>query len=129
MAEDKWDKFKKKGEHFVSELEKNPQVQEVKAKAMKNPKEFILGALMVLGLVFSYYWFGSLVVGIAAGLFAPWTIKEILARAEHYYNSVDKLTAFMWAATIVFFLFHTFWFAIGAVIALTVKLFFPKPQN
>lgn len=109
-------------------IEKNPNIQKVKDQAFKNPKELILGVILVLGLIFSYYWFGSLVVGIAAGFFAPWTMKELLARAENFYNTSSKLAAIIWAATVVYFLFHTFWFVVGAAIALTIKLFLPKPQ-
>lgn len=122
----KWEDFKKKGEQIVSSLDKNPKIQDVKNKAMNNPLEFILGGLMVLGLIFSYYWFGSLVVGLAAGLFAPWTIKDLLARGETIYKNETKLTSFMLGATVVFLLFHTFWFVIGTVAGSTIKLFLPK---
>lgn len=124
----KWDDLKKKGEQIMGDLEKNPKLQHVKREAMKNPKELILGALMVLGLIFSYYWFGSLVVGLAAGLFSPWNVKELLHRAEHFYTVEGKLPSFMLAATIVFLLFHTFWFVIGGLVGVTVKLLFAKPQ-
>ncbi len=123
---DRWDNLKEKGGKFVSDLDKNPHVQEVKQRAKQNPKEFILGGLMLLGLVLSYWWYGSLIVGVAAGLFAPWTIKDVIHRAENFYAEEGKLPSFMLAAAGVFLVFHTFWFVIGIVAGLTVKVFFQK---
>ena len=125
----RWDDLKKKGEKLVGDLNKHPQVQDVKEKAMQNPKEVILGGLMVLGLVFSYWWYGSLLVGLAAGLFAPWTIKDLIERGRRFYSEEGKLPSFMLAATAVVLLLHVFWFVIGFAVGSTLKIFFMKaPQ-
>ncbi|MEI6531223.1 MAG: hypothetical protein WCN87_00175 [Chlamydiota bacterium] len=108
--------------------EKHSPLSDIKEQASKNPKGAALGILALLGLLLSYYWFGGLVVGIAAGFFLPGTIKDILTKAEDFYKTTDKVTLFIAAVTLVFFVFHTFWFVVGAVIPLTIKLIFPKAQ-
>ncbi|MCX6994305.1 MAG: hypothetical protein NTY13_00460 [Chlamydiae bacterium] len=108
--------------------EKRSVVSDLKEEVFKNPKGVVLTILALLGLILSYYWIGGLVLGVAAGFFIPGTIKDLLTKAEDFYKTTDKVTLFIASITVVFFIFHTFWFVVGAVVPLTIKLIFPKAQ-
>lgn len=140
MVKDNWNTIKEKGTNVaqsikekggevIDTMQKNPSVQEAVDAAKKNPKEAILAALMVLGLVFSAYWLGSLVVGLAAALYIPWNVKDAWDRANTFYKAEGKFPSFILGLALLFLLIHTFWFVIGAVIGLTVKILFQKKNE
>lgn len=140
MANNNWDSFKRKstdtmdslkekGSQVVDNLQKNKTVNQVKEAAKRNPKEAILGALMALGFIFSFYWIGSLIVGLAAALYIPYTINAVWSKGLKFYEEEGKFASFMLAVAILYLFVHTFWFVIGGLIGLTVKLFLPKKQS
>ena len=137
MAKEKWDTLKEKGSEYaqsvkekgsemLNNVQKNPTVQEVTAAAKKNPKEAILAILISLGFIFSFYWLGSLVVGLAAALYIPWNAKELWAKAVAFYRIEGKFPSFMLAVAVLFLVVHVFWFVLGAVIGSLVKIPFEK---
>lgn len=139
MAKDKWDSFKEKGadvaqsikekgSEVIDTVQKNPAVKDAVDAAKKYPKEAILVSLMVLGLVFSFYWLGSLVVGLAAALYIPWDIKEVYQKALAFYHKEGKFPTFILLLALIFLLIHTFWFVVGLVIGFSVKLLFKKHE-
>jgi hypothetical protein len=140
MAKDKWDSFKEKGADVAQSLkekgsevfdnvQKNPAVQDAVEAARKYPKEAILVSLMVLGLIFSFYWLGSLVVGLAAALYIPWDIKEVYHKALAFYRLEGKFPTFILLLALIFLLIHTFWFVVGLAVGFSVKLLFKKHET
>ncbi|MDR3624533.1 MAG: hypothetical protein P4L16_05285 [Chlamydiales bacterium] len=140
MAKQTWDSIKEKGNEYahsvkekgadvLNQVQQNPTVQEMTTAAKNNPKEAILAILISLGFIFSFYWLGSLVVGLAAALYIPWNAKEIWAKVVHFYRTSGKFPSFMLGVAFLFLIVHTFWFILGGVIGLLVKLPFVKKDK
>jgi hypothetical protein len=140
MPKDKWSAFKdkgadvaqnikEKGSEVFDNVQKNPAVQDAVEAAKKYPKEAILVSLMVLGLIFSFYWLGSLVVGLAAALYIPWNIKQVYEKAVAFYKVEGRFATFILLLALIFLLIHTFWFVIGLVAGFSVKLLFTKEKE
>lgn len=140
MPKDKWDSFKEKGAdvahnlkeksaEVIDSVQKNPAVQDAIKVAKGNPKEAIYASLMVIGLIFSFYWLGSLIVGLAAALYIPKNIKDLYLRAVNFYKEEGKFATFIVALAFIFLLIHTLWFVIGLAIGFSVKLLFHKSHD
>jgi hypothetical protein len=137
MNKDKWESFKDKGADVAQNLKEkssavmqnmqnNPAVKDAVDVARSHPKEAILASLMVLGLIFSFYWLGSLVVGVAAALYIPWNIKILGHKAKNFFEREGRFATFILIVALIFLLIHTFWFIIGLIIGFSVKLLFKK---
>jgi hypothetical protein len=131
---DKWESVKEKGSEFahqvqdksadfVHAIERNPTTKSFWHYAKTHKKESVLGGFMLLGLIFSFYWLGSLVVGLGAGLYAPFGIKGIINKAQAYREREGNFPTFMWLIAGVFMLFHIFPFMIGAALGLAINSF------
>jgi hypothetical protein len=129
---EKWETIKDKGSEFAHQvkekssdmahsLETNPTTKDFWRYAKENKKEAVLGAFMVLGLVFSFYWLGSVVVGLAAGLYAPWGLKGLWRKAQEFTREEGQFPAFVVVVAAVFMLFHVFAFVIGLIVGLGIK--------
>jgi hypothetical protein len=125
----KWDLFKEKGEKVLGEVQQSPAVQDAVNVARGNPKEALCIILMVLGIIFSFHWLGSLVVGLGAALYIPWNIKELYHKAAAFYRLEGKLASLILLLTLVYLLLHTFGFVIGLLIGFSVKLLFVKSNK
>ncbi len=129
MSKDHWENLKNKGSEVLEQVQKNEVVQEVSSVAKKNPKEAVLVTLMALGLIFSFTWAGSLVVGICAALYVPWTIKHAVQYVKDFYRRNGRFASLMLGIAFLYLLIHTFWFVLGFAAALTVKLLFQKDTS
>lgn len=131
-VKEKWETLKEKSNEFAQNvkeksadvahtLETHPTTKGFWRYVTTHKKESILGSLMVLGLIFSFYWLGSLVVGLAAGLYAPWGLRGLWNRAENFTQTEGKFPAFVILVAAIFMLFHVFSFIVGLVAGLGIK--------
>lgn len=117
-----WEVLKEKGVDLVHNLETNPKTKNFWQYAQTHKKEAILGACMLFGLLFSFLWIGGFLVGIVAGLYAPWGFKSLWNRGVEF-SEQEKFITFVVLVTIIFMLLHIFPFIIGSLVGLGVKSF------
>lgn len=112
---------KEKSAEVVHTIETHPNTRHFWKYIKRNKKEAVLGGIMILGLLFSFHWLGSLVVGLGAGLYAPWGIKTLWNKVVAFSHTEGKFPTFVIAVGAVFMLFHVFAFIIGGLIGLGIK--------
>ena len=113
--------MKEKSADVVHTLETNPTTRNFWNYIKKHKKESVLGGIMVIGLLISFHWLGSLIVGLGAGLYAPWGIRTLWNKGVAFSQKEGPFPTFMIAVGFVFMLFHVFAFIVGGLIGLGIK--------
>jgi hypothetical protein len=128
----RWDEIKDKGIHFAHQvkekgedvadsLDKNPKTRDFWRYAKKHKRESIFGVVILLSLVFSFYWLGSAIVGLAVGLYSTVGIKVVWGKIASYAKEQGPFTSFVLAVALVFMLFHVLFFAVGLAVGLLIQ--------
>lgn len=127
-----WDKLKEKSSEFANQvkeksvevahsLEKNPATKNFWQYIKSHRQEAILGTFMLIGLVFSFYWLGGFIVGLASGLYAPIGLKGMLGKGSEFRRNQGNFATFVILVALVFMIFHAFYFIIGLLVGLGLK--------
>lgn len=114
---------KKTSNHVAKNIKSNPTTKSLLDYAKANKKEAVIGGLMILGFLFSFYWLGSFIVGLAAAFYVPWNFKTVWNTAVRFYEREGGFPAFMLGVGLLFMLFHVFSFVIGGLVGLILKTF------
>lgn len=128
----RWDAIKEKGVEFASNvrdksvdvahsLERNPKTRSYVNYIKNHRKEAILGGFLILGFIFSFYWLGSLIVGLGVGLYAPIGLKGMWSRLSGYVSAEGPLPSFALLIGAAFLLFNVMPFVVGAILGLGIK--------